>query len=149
MARALRLDKMTLAALEVTLRTYADPVAAASEIPVLRMLSTPQAEIRARATALARAIAARVGDAAAVDVADDVSRAGGGALPMADIPSAVVRIAPRTLSAVDLERTLRLAEPPIVARIKDDRVLFDPRTLLPADEEIVVERLAAALTEPV
>jgi len=146
MARALRLDKMTLAALEVTLRTYIDPEIATAEIPTLRMISTSQAEIRTRATALAATIAERVGDAATVDVADDVARAGGGALPMADIPSAVVRVEqPAASSAVDLERRLRLGTPSIVARIKDGRVLFDPRTLLAADEATLVERLAAAL----
>ena len=145
MARALRLDKMTLAALEVTLRTYIDPEIATTEIPTLRMLCTPQAEIRARAKALADAIVARLGDAAAVDVADDVARAGGGALPMADIPSAVVRVESGAVSAVELERKLRLGEPSVVARIKDGRVLFDPRTLLPADEATIVDRLVAAL----
>ncbi|MBS3955975.1 MAG: L-seryl-tRNA(Sec) selenium transferase [Clostridiales bacterium] len=145
MARALRLDKLTLAALEVTLRTYIDPEAALAEIPVLRMLSASKDEIGVRAAALAERIAERVGDRAILDIADDVSRAGGGALPLADIPSVVVRIKPNGVSAVELERRMRRAEPPVVARIKDDRVLLDPRTLSVADESGIVDRVASVL----
>ncbi len=154
MARALRLDKLTLAALEVTLRAYADESVAIAEIPTLRMLTMPADEVAARASAFAARIADACGGADAiataaadVDTAPDVSRAGGGALPMADIPTTVVRVLPRSVSVVELERRLRLGEPSVVARIKDDRLLLDPRTLGPAEEPEVAARIAAVLGE--
>ena len=146
MARALRLDKMTLAALEVTLRAYLDPEKMLREIPTLRMLTTPADEIAGRARALADRIAGACPSVAA-DVAPDVSRAGGGALPMADIPTTVVTVAPRSMSVVELEERLRLGDPEVVARIKDDRLLLDPRTLSGDDEDIVVARLTALCGE--
>ena len=150
LARVLRLDKMTLAALEVTLRTYVDEPAAIAEIPTLRMLSMPAEEVATRATAFAVRIAEgldAVGGQAEVDTAMDVSRAGGGALPMADIPTTVVRVRPHAGGVVDLERELRLGEPTIVARIREDRLLLDPRTLSPTEELEVAARIAAVLRE--
>lgn len=146
MARALRLDKMTLAALEVTLRSYLDPDKALGEIPTLRMITASAEEMAARAGALAGVLAEACGDGATVDTAPDVSRAGGGALPMADIPTTVLRVAPTSMSPVELEQRLRLGEPAIIARIKDERLLLDPRTLLARDEGPVVARVAGALS---
>ena len=146
MARALRLDKMTLAALEVTLRTYLDPDAAFAEIPTLRMITAPADQVATRAHALASRLEEACGETAAIDTADDISRAGGGALPLADIPTTVVRVAPHTLGAVELERRLRLGAPAIIARIKEDRLLMDVRTVLEAEEQIITERLAAILS---
>ncbi|MDA3936280.1 MAG: L-seryl-tRNA(Sec) selenium transferase [Actinomycetota bacterium] len=145
LARVLRLDKMTLAALEVTLRTYLDEDRALAEIPTLRMLSTPVAQIRARAEAMADRLRGACGDVADIGVADDVGRAGGGALPMADIPSAVVSVSPRCISEFEFEKRLRLGEPTIVARIKEGRLLFDLRTLQSAEENAVIDRIAAIL----
>jgi L-seryl-tRNA(Ser) seleniumtransferase len=143
LARAMRLDKMTLAALETTLRLYLDPQRAAREVPTLARLVTPADEIRERAVRLAAAISESCGDAYAVDVRDDVSRAGGGALPMADIPTVCVTLGPRDTSAADLERALRGGEPPIVVRIADDRILIDLRTLAVGEESEVTSALAA------
>ncbi len=147
MARALRLDKMTLAALEATLYAYLDEERALAEVPTLRMLTAPQSEVRVRATSLAERIRAAVGDAADITTADDIARAGGGALPLADIPSAVVAIAPRSMPVTKLETLVRCGgEPSVVARVKDDRLLLDPRTLQgTAEEDVVVARLAAVL----
>ncbi len=152
LARAVRLDKMTLAALEATLREYLDVDRAAREIPTLRMLSASQAEVTVHANALAhelreRLAASRGASLAFVDTAADVSRAGGGALPLADIPTCVVAIAPSLMSVDHLERELRLGgEPPIITRISGDRVLVDPRTLVSAAEEnLVIDRIAEVL----
>lgn len=147
LARAMRLDKMTLAALEATLRLYLDPEAAAQRIPTLRMLTMTKAELSERARALAAAMASGCGDRCEVSTVDDVSRAGGGALPMADIPTTCVAIVPREVGVVELERRLRLGEPHVVARIADDRLLIDPRTLLPGEEAEVVSALVAAVRE--
>jgi L-seryl-tRNA(Ser) seleniumtransferase len=146
MARALRLDKLTLAALEATLRLALDERHALAEIPTLRMLTEPASAVGERATALALRVREAVGDAAVIDTADEIARAGGGSLPLADIPTVVVTISPAAMSVDDLERELRGGEPPIVARIKDNRLLIDPRTLLgPAEEDVIVQRLGAIL----
>src|SRR5450759_1350153 len=143
LARALRLDKMTLAALEATLRLYLDPERAMERIPTLRMLTKRPEHVAVRARHMVDVIGDGCGDAYWVAAVPDVSRAGGGALPMADIPTTVVTISPRTMSANELEERLRLGQPTIVARIKDDRVLIDPRTLTETDEDLVIERLLA------
>lgn len=143
LARVVRLDKMTLAALEATLRLYLDPARALAEVPTLAMLTAGPDELAVRARSLAARVAEAAGDAYAVSTEADVSRAGGGALPMADIPTTVVLLAPRAISANDLERALRLGSPTIVARIRDDRVVLDPRTLAADEESAVVARLAA------
>lgn len=141
LARALRLDKMTLAALEATLRLYLDPERAIRLIPTLRMMTRPADGVAASARALAVRIATVTGESMVVETAPDVSRAGGGALPMADIPTTVVTLSPRLMSANELETRLRLGTPTIVARIKEDRVVIDPRTLDEREEGLVVERL--------
>lgn len=147
LARCVRLDKMTLAALEVTLRLYLDEERLFREVPTLAMLTMSAAELTRRAEGLAQAIAAACGDAYAASTAPDVSRAGGGALPMADIPTTVVVLEPRSGDVLGLEQRLRLGEPTVVARIKDDRLLLDPRTLRPDEEPDVVAALLRASRE--
>ena len=142
LARVLRLDKMTLAALEATLRIYLDPERALRDIPTLHMLTRPAAEVAERARLLVERITETAGDAYVAAAMPDVSRAGGGALPLADIPTTVVTLSPRAMGANELEAALRLGEPTIVARIKDGRVVIDPRTLDEREETLVVERLA-------
>ncbi|MCE5191665.1 MAG: L-seryl-tRNA(Sec) selenium transferase, partial [Actinomycetia bacterium] len=117
LARAVRLDKMTLAALEATLRLYLDEERAQREIPTLAMLSARKEVMAERAVRLADAITVACGDAYLTGTAEDVSRAGGGSLPMADIPTVVVAVVPRQMSVSELEARLRCGEPPIVARI--------------------------------
>jgi len=141
MARALRLDKMTLAALEVTLRAYLDPERAIREIPTLRMLTMSAGESRTRAERLANAIGPACRAAFGVSIEDSIARAGGGSLPLAEIPTVVVALAPATGTVVALEQALRLGDPCIVARINEGRLMLDPRTL--SDDEIPL--VAAAL----
>ena len=143
LARAVRLDKMTLAALEVTLRLYLDEDVAVREIPTLRMLTTAKAVIGERAVRLADEISRACGDAYLTGTSDDISRAGGGALPMADIPTVVVALSPQRIGVTVLEALLRQWETPIVARINADRLLLDPRTLTLADETEVISALKA------
>jgi L-seryl-tRNA(Ser) seleniumtransferase len=125
--RALRPDKLTLAALEGTLLLYADPERAAREIPALRMLREPLETVRARAERLA----ALTGG----EVVETVARPGGGALPLFDLPSAGVELEP------ELAALLRRSEPPVVALVRGDRTLLDCRTI--ADDE--VDLVAAAV----
>ena len=150
MARALRLDKMTLAALEATLFACLDEARALREIPTLRMLTTPVAEVRARAEAVAHRVREALGDSAEVVCVDEIARAGGGSLPLAEIATVAVAVAPATVSVAELEERLRTGgEPAIIARVKDGRLLIDPRTLLsPAEEDAVVTRLGEVLSTP-
>jgi L-seryl-tRNA(Ser) seleniumtransferase len=125
--RALRADKLTLAALEGTLALYLDPERAAREIPVLRMLGEPLEAVRGRAERLA--------ELAGGEVEQTVGRVGGGALPLADLPSFACAI------EEELAAPLREGEPPIVGILRDGRLLLDCRTL--TDDE--VDEVAAAI----
>ena len=145
LARALRLDKMTLAALEATLRAYLDPEHAFREIPVLRMLTITAEEVRKLAEALSARIAGMCGEAVQLEVIDTVARAGGGALPTAAIPSAAVAVTAPRIGVVELERRLRHDPRCVVARISEDRLLLDPRTLLEGEDILVAEAVARAV----
>jgi L-seryl-tRNA(Ser) seleniumtransferase len=134
LARALRIDKMTLAALEATLSQYLDEEKAIREIPTLWMLTQPLSEIERKADLLASGINAIGGNKFTVAIQDDLSQTGGGALPTGKLPTKVVAISRKSLSANQIEARLRLGKPAIITRIKEGMVLFDPRTL--NDKEI-------------
>jgi len=139
LARALRMDKASIAALNATLLHYVrgDAVEA---IPVWRMIATPAAAIGRRARAWARAVK----DGATIE--DSRSMVGGGSLPEESLATRVLAIRPPGgLSAGDLARRLRFGEPPLVGRIEHDRLLLDPRTVTPGDDALVVRALKAAL----
>ena len=146
LARVLRLDKMTLAALEATLRIYLHPDEAQEKIPTVRMLTEDPASVRERACALRDAVASHIGPGKAeLDIVSETSRAGGGALPMCDIETYAVRLRFLVGSARDCERFLVQEAPvPVVARIHDETLLFDARTIL-NDEEIRAIALGLAL----
>jgi len=133
--RALRIDKVLLAALE---RTLGDHLAGVSP-PVLRMLALDPAELRARAERLAGHLALL---GVGAEVREDVGWAGGGALPGHALPGFVVRV---HAEAAPLARALRSGEPPVVARVADGAVVLDPRTLDEADLEQVASRVAESL----
>lgn len=136
LARALRLDKMTLAALEATLRLYLDPERAQTEIPTLRMLAASADDVRPCAEALAARIESELSPRdASVTVVPEISRAGGGALPMRDIETFAVQLTFKRGEAQACEEHLvRKNDVPIIARISKETLLFDARTLL-ADSE--------------
>ncbi len=131
--RALRVDKMTLAALEGTLRLYRDPARAMKEIPTLRMLGANAKGLQRRAKTIADNLRRDLGAAARVEIISAKGQVGGGALPFAELPGPVVAIAPRAMTADALARRLRGLEVPIIVRIEKDRVLVDPRTVLDGD----------------
>jgi L-seryl-tRNA(Ser) seleniumtransferase len=136
LARALRVDKLTIAALEATLALYRDPATALREIPVLAMLGLSVAALRPRADALR----ARIGVAAVV--ADVESSVGGGAFPDARVPSVALAFA---RGAERLEEKLRLGDPAVVGRIADGTLLLDLRTVQPDEDDGLVEAVRAAL----
>jgi L-seryl-tRNA(Ser) seleniumtransferase len=126
--RALRADKLTLAALEGTLALALDP-STRDDVPVLRMLHEPIERVRERAERLA----ALVGG----EVEETVARVGGGALPLAQIPSAACAV------EEDLAEPLRRGDPPVVAVVRDGRTLLDCRTLTDGDVDDVAAAVAA------
>jgi L-seryl-tRNA(Ser) seleniumtransferase len=146
LARALRVDKLTLAALGATLALYRDPARAVREIPALAMLTADVASVRARAERIADSLkdrAAGLRDGGAdVAVAASEATVGGGAFPTARIPSFAVTIGG---DAGALEARLRAGAIPVVARIGDGRVLLDLRSVSPADDETLAALLRAAL----
>lgn len=145
LARALRLDKMTITALEATLREYLDLEKAVYSNPTLRMITESKSSVEKRAKRLARAISHIAGGAAIVSVESDVARVGGGSLPLAEIPTSVVAVRPEDMTCSALESELRCGDPPVIARVKEDAVLVDPRTVLPREEKELVRAFEAAL----
>ncbi len=125
LARALRADKMTLAALEATLRLYQDPETARREIPVLAMLTLAADELQHRASALLQHCPAEL----EAGLVAGASAVGGGAFPDAVLPTTLVALRPPGGDAESLARRLRTGRPPLITRIENDRVLLDPRTL--------------------
>jgi L-seryl-tRNA(Ser) seleniumtransferase len=128
--RALRADKLTLAALEATLALYLDPARATKEIPVLRELADSADVVRARAERLAGLVGG--------EVEQTVARVGGGALPLADLPSFACAI------EEELAVRLREVDPPVIGLVRDGRCLLDCRTLSDAEVDQVAESVAAA-----
>ena len=142
--RAFRLDKMTLAALEATLRLYRHPDRALRDVPTLRMLGMPQAEIRGRAEALAGRL--REVPGLSVEVRDDSAFVGGGSLPDLPLPTAVIAVVAGGVSDAVFAERLRAGRPAVMARVQDGRVLFDLRTVLPEQEADLVSAIRAAAT---
>jgi len=140
LARALRLDKMTLAALEGTLRLYRDPAAAVKSIPTLARITEPEQSVKKRAQRLSRLLRKAPGVAARVVPAK--SKVGGGALPLQEIPSFAVELSVPGLSANQVEEAMRAFDTPVIGRIEEDRFLLDLRTVF--DHELAVIRDAAA-----
>jgi L-seryl-tRNA(Ser) seleniumtransferase len=143
--RALRIDKLTLAALESTLRLYRDEERAVAEIPTLRMLTETETAIAARAAVLARALAGLADARLAVDLVRLPSKAGGGALPLLELPSRGLRIRVDGLSANALELRLRGGDPPVIGRIEDDAFVMDVRTLQGDEFPLIESALASIL----
>jgi L-seryl-tRNA(Ser) seleniumtransferase len=140
--RAFRLDKMTLAALEATLRLYLDEGRALREVPVLSMLGTPAPELRLRAEALAERLGALPGLSA--EAAEDVAYVGGGSLPDQALGTWVVRVRSSRFGEEQLAHRLRTGRPAVVARVREGWVLLDVRTVFPAQEDSLVEAVGRA-----
>jgi L-seryl-tRNA(Ser) seleniumtransferase len=141
--RAFRLDKMTLAALEATLRLYLHEERALREVPGLRMLGTPLDELRRRAEALAGRLR-EIAGLAAVVVRDDVAFVGGGSLPDQAMPTCVVEVSARDVSDAHLAYRLRTGTPAIVGRLREGKLVLDLRTVFPHQEDELVSALTAA-----
>jgi len=150
LARALRIDKLSLAALEATLRLYRDPARARRDVPVLAMLGASEEELSARAGRLQGGLAREGVNA---EVVRSVAKVGGGALPLLELEGPVVAVDPSPLGADELARRLRGARgrhaasagTPVVARIERERLVLDPRTMTDGDAEVAGTEIVAAL----
>jgi len=136
LARAVRVDKLSLAALEAVLRLYRDERLEA--IPVLRMLTAGQVELRERAERMRSLVSG-------ARVLDDVARVGGGSLPLLELPGPVCAVDPGPVGVDELARRLRRATPPVIGRAREGWLLLDPRTLTDAEAEEAARAASAAL----
>ncbi|MFV1951381.1 MAG: L-seryl-tRNA(Sec) selenium transferase [Nitrospinota bacterium] len=140
LARAVRIDKMTLAGLEVTLREYFDEEKAIRNIPTLRMLCQTLEEIEERAGRIVEGLQDIINEEVLdIRIKDGVSRSGGGALPLGNLRTKVLAITPKEIKITEFEKGLRENDPPVIVRIKDEEILLDPRTILDKDIEIIIE----------
>ncbi len=145
LARALRMDKLTLAGLEATLEEYTRPQGRPYGIPTLDMIARSPEELQEAAELMAARLQTVVGGSADVGIEQGVGRVGGGALPLGDLPGPRVSIHPRNMSAGRLEIGLREGDPPVIALVKDDALLLDPRTVLHDQQELLPELVIRAL----
>jgi len=141
LSRALRIDKLTLLALEETLRIYRDESAAIKEIPTLQMILAPYDHLKNKARRLRRMIGKLDSPNFTLQLADGTSKVGGGALPLLVIPTCLLTLVPGRLSANTMERKLRDCDPPIISRVERDQVLLDVRTV----QESELKTLAGAI----
>jgi len=168
LARALRVDKMTLAALQATLALYLKPEVALERIPTLRMLSEPLEAIKERAESMAAELrsalsagevanmsfnegleddaeATCIGDAIVIKVEKATSKVGGGALPLLELDSYVCSIMPSAITVDEIAARLRDTDPPVIGRIHKERLLLDARTVLPEQIGLVAKALSQAI----
>ncbi|MFZ5812103.1 MAG: L-seryl-tRNA(Sec) selenium transferase [Thermodesulfobacteriota bacterium] len=145
--RALRIDKMTLAALEATLRLYLDPALAAGKVPTIALIAQSAETLRKKARRLAGIIAKAAPGLVTAAVRPGTSRVGGGAFPEQDLPTTLVAVTPANpdISAACLRERLLATDPPMVARIEDDALCLDPRTLADDELALAAKVLAQAL----
>jgi len=129
LSRALRIDKLTLLALEETLRIYRDEATAVKEIPTLQMILAPYEQLKSKARRLRRMIGKLDSRNFGLQLADGNSKVGGGALPLLVIPTCLIALVPGLLSANTIEQKLRDYDPPILSRVEKDQVLLDVRTV--------------------
>ncbi len=136
LTRALRIDKLTLAALESTLLLYLDEKKVMEEIPTLRMISFDMKRLKGRGRRLLRRLSKEAQGQARFTLREDSSEVGGGALPLQKLPTFVLAIHPLHLSVNGLEERLRRGDPPVIARISKEELILDMRTIF--DEEILL-----------
>jgi L-seryl-tRNA(Ser) seleniumtransferase len=138
LARAVRIDKLSLAALEATLALYRDPELARREVPVLAMLTATAADLERRARVLAEATGG--------EIIASTARVGGGALPLLELAGPAVALDAGPAGVDALAAALRGGDPALIGRIQHDRLLLDPRTL--TDDEAEEAALAVRATRP-
>ena len=144
MTRAMRIDKLTLAGFEATLMEYIDEERVVENVPTLQMLMQKPGEIKGRAVRIARRLKSEINPP--VEVIPDSSRAGGGSLPEVDLSTYAVTVRPDAMSVNEFEERLRKGDPPVIARIKENALILDARTIREKDIAILVKRIKTVLS---
>jgi L-seryl-tRNA(Ser) seleniumtransferase len=147
LSRALRVDKLTYAALEATLESYARG-RSREELPVLRMMELSAESVGARSRRCASMIQDLAGDRLQTEILPGASLVGGGSAPTEEIPTTLLAVSCHGKSAADLECALRSGHPPVVARIQGDRLVLDLRTVLEGQEADLARAVSALAGEP-
>ncbi|SPD72171.1 L-seryl-tRNA(Sec) selenium transferase [uncultured Desulfobacterium sp.] len=147
LSRALRIDKLTLLALEETLRLYRDKRTAIEKIPTLRMICETYSSLNKKAGRLMRLIGSMDSNNFSIELIDGGSKVGGGALPLLELPSRLICLSPKAASAQFMERWLRSYDPPVISRVEKERVLLDVRTIKEGELKTVAQAIRA-LAEP-
>lgn len=137
LTRALRIDKMTLAAMEATLRQYIEEDRALRNIPTLKMIVESKDELKKKAKRLARLLKASIKNSGDINVVEEYSQIGGGSMPLENLPTYVVSIKPFNMSVSELETKLRNSAVPVIVRTQRDNILIDVRTVI-EDEYIII-----------
>jgi L-seryl-tRNA(Ser) seleniumtransferase len=148
LTRALRIDKLTLAALEATLHLYRDPKRLVAEVPTLRMILASKETLQQQAAALKAELERTAFKGLQLDLVDGISRAGGGSLPQLDLPTRCVRVRVAGRSANALECALRKTDPAVIVRIENEALLLDPRTLAVDEYGLIRIALEGILNTP-
>ena len=143
--RALRIDKLTLAGIEGTLREYLNGVQAIRNLPIFDMLFCSPQELERRGKRLRRKLMKDISSLCEVNLKEETSQVGGGALPLQALPTIVVALRPLRTPAADLGARLRKSDPPVIARVKEEEVLLDLRTVAETEEKALLEGVRQAL----
>lgn len=143
-ARIVRVGKLTLAALEATLKLFLDETVALGEVPTFKMLMRKEPEISKQADDIASELKGKISNATIMTI-DGFSRMGSGSLPEQNLATTLISIEPQKISAEVLAQKLRMYSTPVFTRIQNDKLLIDPRTLLEGDQEIIIKALTEIL----
>ena len=147
LARAFRVGKITIAAMEATLKLFLNPAQLADHHPLYRMLSAKLEELEKRAQRMAKKLKDQRREEASLQVVNGDSQVGSGSAPIETVPTKLLSIKPLVLSAANLARKLRYHNPPIFARVQKEKVLLDFRTIQPSEDSAVYEALLSHLRE--
>ena len=145
-ARIVRVDKMTLTVLEATLKLFFDEAAALEHVPTLKMMLKKPQQIQKQAKQIAAKLKKSLSDIT-ITTEPGFSQTGSGSLPTQNLPTTLVTIKPKNMTAESLAKKLRLYKTPVFTRIRDDQIMLDPRTLLEGDEKIIIEALTDILKD--
>jgi len=144
LTRAVRVGKLTLAALEATLQLWRDEATALAQLPAMAMIRAEPAALRARAERLAARLRERSPEAE-IEVARDVAEVGGGSYPGVELESWILRVRVPNRSEGELEAACRAGDPPVIGRVQEGALCLDPRTLTAHDEEEFIQTVSKAL----
>lgn len=139
--RILRVDKFTLSALEATLQLYLDPEKALQEIPVFKLLTVPFDSLQARAERLLSRLEENIGLEYKAGIAHEKARVGGGSLPLVSLPSVQITLEHPQINSGEIAKQLRRATPPVMARVRKNKVLLDLRSLRAEEDELMLKVL--------